>query len=302
MSREAVRVARAHYENFPVLSRLLPERLRRPVAVVYAFARATDELGDEGSATREERLAALDEWERRLDAALTGRACWTGLRHDGVEHPPAGGQPQASGLLDDLAREIRRYDLPVICFKALITANRMDQLQRRYAAYADLLAYCSASANPIGRIVLQLFGSRDATLLAASDAVCTGLQLANHWQGIGEDLRLRDRCYVPNEDLQRFEVREADLRRDRPSRNVRRLIGFECDRARALLHAGSGLPSAFGASEAAVLRLFIGGGHAILDELERRPQDVLCGGIRVRRARALLAVGVESLRQVAAAR
>lgn len=293
MSGEAVRLARRHYENFPVLSRFVPPELRHPLATIYAFARVTDDLGDEGSTASEQRLAALARWEKELDAALSNGAAL---------HGTLSGSASSSGVVDpvlaDVARTIHSRGLPVEPFRAIIHANRLDQLQSRYPTYDDLLGYCAFSANPVGRIVLLLFGSDDPRLLRASDAICTGLQLANHWQGIGEDLRLRDRLYVPREDLDRFGVSEEDLRGDRPSRPVRRLIGFLIDRTRHLLDSGASLPEAFERRSAAVLRLFWRGGRAILSEIERHPDDLLHSAIRVSRTRALLMLGVEGLRWI----
>ena len=272
---EALRPARRHYENFPVLSRFVPVHLRLPLAWVYAFARTTDDLGDEGPARPAERLAALDLWERRFLTALSD------------------GRGEGDPVLAGVARAIRQHDLPVESFRALIHANRMDQLCRRYASFAELLESCAHSANPVGRIVLRLFGRDDSALLPLSDAVCTGLQLANHWQGLGEDLRLRDRLYVPLEDLERFGVGEADLRRSRPTRSVLRLLGYEIDRTRDLLYSGAALSEAFDGRRAAVLRLFARGGLSILDAIEARPAAVLAGGARVPRRRALLLLVTE---------
>jgi squalene synthase HpnC len=269
---DAVRMARTHYENFPVLSLFLPAELRLPMARIYAFARATDDLGDEGCASREERLAALERWEGKLEAELAN----------------GGGPGAVDPVLAGVADTIRAHALPVEPFRALIRANRLDQLRSRYATFADLLEYCACSANPVGRIVLRLFGEHGPQLLPASDAVCSGLQVANHLQGLGEDLRLRDRLYVPLEDLERFGVRESDLRRSRPTRAVRRLLGYEIDRARALLESGAALPEAFRGGRRAALHLFLGGGRAILDELEARREDVLRERVRVPRTRALL--------------
>ncbi|MFN2432112.1 MAG: squalene synthase HpnC [Gemmatimonadota bacterium] len=275
----ALELALRHYENFPVLSRLVPPELRDPFAAVYAFARATDDLGDEGSALPGERLAALDHWERALDRVLAD-----GAREDGV--------PAAVGAA---ARLIRSRGLSPDPFRALIEANRRDQLRSRYETLADLLESCALSANPVGRIVLALFGAGDPRLAGPADALCTGLQLANHWQGVGEDLRVRDRLYVPLEDLRRFGVAEDDLRRERPTRAVRDLLAFQLDRTRALLASAEVLPEAFPAAPRAVLRLFLRGGRAIVDELEARAGDLLRSDVRVPRRRRLLDLAVEAL-------
>jgi squalene synthase HpnC len=289
-------MALEHYENFPVLSRFVPAELRAPFAAVYAFARVTDDIGDEIGVPPERRLEALRRWEVAFEVEIleAGESrteeAWRG-DSGSSDHAP---------VLAAVARTIREHGLSLEPFRTLILANRMDQLRSRYETYAELLDSCALSANPVGRIVLELLGSRDDAHLAASDAVCTGLQLANHWQGIGEDLRWRDRLYVPREDMARFGVREDDLRRDRPGRAVRRLVGHLVDRTRVLLETGSALPGAFAPRHAAVLRLFTRGGLAILDEIEARQADLLRGRIRVPRRRALWLLASEELRLAAA--
>jgi squalene synthase HpnC len=284
VDRDALRLAREHYENFPVISRLLPPELREPFAAVYAFARVTDDLGDEIAASPAARLAALEAWEAGFEAALAGR-------DGGAARDP---------VLAGAVRAIRAHDLPPEAFRTLVRANRLDQVRTRYASWADLLEYCELSANPVGRVVLRLLGSRDDAHHAASDAVCTALQLANHWQGIGEDLRYRARLYVPLEELQRFGVCEKDLLRDRPSARALGLVRSLVERTRAVLRRGERLPEAFEPRRAAVLRLFAHGCRAILDEVERRPEDLLRGKVRVPPARMALLVALEELRVRAA--
>ncbi len=283
-------LALEHYENFPVLSRFVPAELREPFAAVYAFARVTDDIGDEIGVPPETRLEALTRWEVAFEVEVLEAG------ESRAEDARAGVSPDAGPVLAAVARTIREHGLSLEPFRTLILANRMDQLRSRYETYAELLDSCALSANPVGRIVLGLLGSRDEAHLAASDAVCTGLQLANHWQGIGEDLRWRDRLYVPHEDMTRFGVSEDDLRRDRPGRAVRRLVGHLVDRTRALLEPGWALPRAFAPRRAAVLRLFTRSGLAILDEIEARQADLLRARIRVPRRRALWLLASEELR------
>lgn len=285
-------MALEHYENFPVLSRFVPAELRGPFAAVYAFARVTDDIGDEIGVSPETRLEALTRWEVAFEVEVLDAG------ESRAEDAWAGGfsSPDYGPVLAAVARTIREHGLSLEPFRTLILANRMDQLRSRYETYAELLDSCALSANPVGRIVLELLGSRDDAHLAASDALCTALQLANHWQGIGEDLRWRDRLYVPREDMTRFGVSEDDLRRDRPGRAVRRLVGHLVDRTRALLETGWALPRAFAQRRAAVLRLFVRSGLAILDEIEAREADLLRARIRVPRRRALWLLASEELR------
>ncbi|MGH9347158.1 MAG: squalene/phytoene synthase family protein, partial [Vicinamibacterales bacterium] len=182
------RDARTHYENFPVASLLLPRAMRPHVAAVYAFARAADDFADEGDRSAAERHALLDGWLRRLhEAASSGEP----------GPPPRRGEPaNAVEIFVALGASIRAHALPVSLFEDLVSAFRQDIQTTRYASWSDLLDYCRRSANPVGRLVLRIAGCRDGALDAASDALCTALQLTNFWQ----DLRLdaeRGRIYMP---------------------------------------------------------------------------------------------------------
>jgi squalene synthase HpnC len=186
-------VAAAHYENFPVASRLLPARMRPHVAAVYAFARAADDFADEGRVSEAERLAWLGEWRdlrrRGMPAALRARS---------VGHVAADDVQATFIALQDT---ISRCRLPPQLFDDLLSAFSQDVTTRRYAMWHDLLDYCRRSANPVGRLVLGIAGVYDEAAARQSDAVCTALQLANFWQDLGEDWRQRDRLYVPEEVL-----------------------------------------------------------------------------------------------------
>lgn len=170
-----VRLAQSHYENFPVASRLLPQRLRRHVAAIYAFARTADDFADEPGRSTEERLRLLAEWRAHL------------RRPDDA--------PKAFLALDDT---IRRFDLPLQLFDDLVSAFAQDVTTTRYRAWTEVFDYCRRSANPVGRLVLRLSGYRDDRLDAASDALCTALQLTNFWQDLAVDWS-RGRLYVPEE-------------------------------------------------------------------------------------------------------
>src|SRR5581483_5798243 len=158
------RLARSHYENFLVVSWLLPRRLHQPMFNVYAYCRTVDDLGDEAEG---DRLALLADWERQLEACFAGQA----------EHP----------VYIALASTVREYELPIDPFRRLIRANQQDQTVGRYETFQDVLAYCENSANPVGQLVLRLFGYRDARRFELSDATCTALQLANFWQDVARD-------------------------------------------------------------------------------------------------------------------
>jgi squalene synthase HpnC len=250
---ECGRLARAHYENFPVASRLLPGPMRPHVAAVYAFARHADDFADEARFEGQDRLALLDAWGRRL------RAC--AERPD--EHP----------VFLALGHTIRTFGLPLAPFEDLLDAFRMDVTVKRYAAFEDLLGYCRRSADPVGRIVLLLFGHREARLHALSDAVCTGLQLANFWQDVGIDLD-KGRCYIPVQDMMEFGVSEADLAARRATPAFSGLMRFQVERTRAFFARGAPLAGLVGGRLGFELRLVAAGGSRILDKIDAAGGDV----------------------------
>ncbi len=243
-----------HYENFPVASRLVPAPLRPAIIAIYRFARAADDLADEGDAPPSDRLAALDDFDRGLDAIRLGETPAT---------PP----------FPALAAAIREHALPIDLFHDLLSAFRQDVSNRRYVQYVELLDYCRRSANPIGRLLLVLYDAATTANLAASDAVCTGLQLANFWQDVAVDWR-KGRVYLPLEDLARFGVAEAQIEAGACDDRWRALMRFETARARALLESGwplvRALPWRLGTELAAV----IAGGERILERIDAADGDV----------------------------
>ncbi|MGD9695002.1 MAG: squalene synthase HpnC [Thermoleophilia bacterium] len=246
---------RAHDENFPVAFLLAGRRVRADMSAVYAFCRATDDLGDEGPAGPAERLAALDAWEADLVAAAGG----------------GGDDPR----LRALGEVIRRRELPLDPFRRLIEANRMDQRRSRWDTYEELLDYCRHSATPVGEMVLGVLGYRDRWRIAMSDATCIGLQLVNFWQDVARDLRDRDRVYLPREDMERLGVSEDDLRRPPASPALRDLLALEVERARNHLVVGRPLYRFVPRSVALDLRMFSEGGLALCDAITRRGHDTI---------------------------
>ena len=243
------RVAR-HYENFTVASRVLPAAMRPHLFALYAYCRGVDDLGDEHGG---DRLAALAAWEEELDRCF------------------GGGEPRAPAFRA-LRATIRRFALPRQPFADLIEANRLDQRKRAYATFADLRGYCRLSADPVGQLVLALFGIRDAARTGLSDATCTALQLANFWQDVGRDLDA-GRLYLPLEDLERFGCQRADVERRRAAPPLRRLMAFEVERTRALFASGAALETRVPPRLGLQLRLYRLGGTAVLDALERQGYD-----------------------------
>lgn len=246
------RLARAHYENFPVASLLLPPRLREAVQAIYAFARTADDIADEpGHDGR--RLEELDAWEAMLRRCFRGEA----------EHP----------VFVALREAVERHDLSPGPFLDLLAAFRLDVTMTRHADFESLLGYCRLSANPIGRLVLHLFGYRDAALLPLSDAICTALQLTNHWQDVAVDLG-RGRIYLPEADRLRHGVREDGLAAGRVDDAFRSLMREQIQRTRSLFETGRPLCDRVRGRLRAELRLTWHGGWRILERIERADYDV----------------------------
>jgi phytoene synthase len=264
------RLAREHYENFPV-GRLVPHKMQKHVHAVYAFARYADDLADEGYAgsaknrgvrdvmTQTERLAALDDWQRQLCS------------------PP--GTPGLHFIFVALHETIRELDLPQSLFTDLLSAFRQDVIKHRYADFNEVLDYCRRSANPIGRLVLLLHGIREEGLHLLSDQICTGLQLANFWQDVGVDLE-KDRIYLPTDDRARFGVTEENLFAGRFDAAYRELLKFEVDRTWEIFRRGEPLTARLHGLLRLEIRLTWLGGTTILrkikalgyDTLNRRPK------------------------------
>ncbi|MSQ24724.1 MAG: squalene synthase HpnC [Dehalococcoidia bacterium] len=257
------RMARSHYENFTVVSWFLPKRLRPSMYAVYGFCRHTDDLGDEAPG---DRLALLDSWERDF------RRCTSAT----PEHP----------ILIALQDTMRRHAMPAEPFLKLIEANRMDQRNSRYATYADVLHYCEHSANPVGRMVLSVFGYHDAERQRLSDATCTALQLANFWQDVRRDFDL-GRIYIPLEDFPQSGYTPEELAAGVVNQHYRDLMRFEVERARALFRDGAGLPGMVDPALRIDLRLFTLGGMSVLDAIRAQGYDTLTRRPKVSRARKL---------------
>jgi squalene synthase HpnC len=247
-----------HYENFPVASILLPRRLVPAVEAIYAFARSADDLADEGDAEPAERLAALGTYEAALDA---------------IERGEQFGEIAPGPMFARLAAALERHALPLQPLRDLLSAFRQDVVTTRYPDYATLLDYCRRSANPVGRLMLGLYGVRDAASLRESDAICSALQLINFWQDVGIDIG-KGRIYLPQEDLVRFRVDEDQIAGGRTDTAWRALMRFEVERARALILEGAPLATRLPGRIGWELRLVVQGGLRILDAIERADYDV----------------------------
>jgi hydroxysqualene synthase len=249
--RHCLRLARSHYENFPVASWLLPRRIQRPIAVIYAFARSADDFADEGDLSAAARDAQLRDYAAKLDA----------LRAD---HPI--NDPIFIALSDVAAK----YALPLDLLHDLLIAFRQDVTKHRYADFAEVLDYCRHSANPVGRLVLHLYRAATAENLRDSDSICTALQLINFWQDLAQDCDENDRIYLPRDEMALYGVTEAQLIEHRCDAALLRLIDMQVSRARRLLLLGAPLGIRLKGRLGMEVRAIIQGGLCLLDALARR--------------------------------
>lgn len=237
-----------HYENFPVASRLCPPRLRPAVVAIYHFARTADDLADEGDASTESRLAALADYRADLERMLAGEAF----------------TPRWAPVFLALAKAREAHALPAAPLRDLLSAFEQDTGSPRYADRAELLDYCRRSANPIGRLLLHLYGVQDAEALKQSDDICTALQLINFWQDLSVDLPRR-RVYLPDVERQAFSVAD-DAALDDPQR-LAPLVAALCDWAEELMHRGAPLARRLPGRVGWELRFVVAGGLRILEKI-----------------------------------
>jgi len=258
-------LARSHYENFPVASRLLPRRLRPHVAAVYAFARTADDIADEPGREPVERLALLEDYRQRLTSGRGDPAPGASPSRRPVSPPDV--------LFPALFDTIDRFDLPVSLFTDLLNAFEQDVTTTRYETWDQVLDYCRRSANPVGRIVLRLSGYRSESLDFASDGVCTALQLTNFWQDLAVDWS-RGRLYVPAEAWRARGADTADLDRGAWTPAWRATLGDCGTRTRAQFERGRAVCDGVGGRLRYELRATWLGGMRILNRLERCGYDV----------------------------
>jgi len=243
-----------HYENFPVASLLLPAPLRRPVSVIYRFARSADDFADEGQLPPEERLARLEDYRtelRRLEA----------------------GESPASSLFRELVEVIAAHRLPFEPFYDLLDAFSQDVTKSRYANFAEVMDYCRRSANPVGRLMLHLYGRIDAENLTCSNAICSALQLINFWQDVEIDFR-KNRIYLPQEEMARFGVTESQIAARDATGAWWDLMRFQVDRVRSMMLKGSPLAKRLPGRIGLEIRTVVQGGLRILEKIESARGDV----------------------------
>jgi squalene synthase HpnC len=259
-------------ENFPVALRIIPARHRAHLFALYCFARFTDDLGDQATDsavdTKTLRLKLLDDLQADIDRIYAGQRPLT---------------PALAGLADT----VRTCDIPQAPFDALIQANRQDQQVTRYPAYPDLQQYCTLSADPVGRIVLYIFGAATPDRFVLSDKICTALQLVEHWQDVAEDFGA-DRIYLPQDDMERFGVTERDLSAANADEKVKSLLRFEVDRAKRLLADGAPLVGTLRGAARLAVAGYVAGGRAALASVEKQDYDVLAGTPKPGKGRLLV--------------
>ncbi len=263
-------IARAHYENFPVASILVPKAWRPHVAAVYAFARSADDFADEGQRTIEERYRLLEDWRELLWQTADPKS----------PHPPY------SPLFRALGHTIRVCNLPVSLLEDLLSAFRQDVATTRYATWQELLDYCRRSANPIGRLVLRIAGYGGDEVELPSDAVCTALQLTNFWQDLAIDWN-RGRLYVPYETYDKAGAREEDLAAGRLTPEWRHALEQASHRTYDLFHEGRAVCDRVGGRLRYELRLTWLGGMLVLDRLAAVGFDVFHARPKISRGDAL---------------
>lgn len=248
-------LARRHYENFPVASLAVPARLRGPVAAIYAYARTADDFADEEERTPETRIALLRDYARRLDEMAAGDP----------------GNDPVFIALDDCRR---RFRLPLPLFHDLLDAFIQDVTRKRYEDFAEVLDYCRRSANPVGRLLLHLYGEAEPGKLSRSDAICSALQLINFLQDIRQDYHEHGRIYLPQQDMRECGVSEDAIAAGRTDPAMLRLVDLQLDRIRALLVTGAPLGWQLRGRLGLELRMILFGARRVLDRLAKQREDV----------------------------
>jgi squalene synthase HpnC len=264
----ATMAEKAAAENFPVALRLLPRRHRDHLMAVYTYARTVDDVGDLGPPG--DRLRLLGDLEEDLSRLYA--------RGESLSRQPA---------VRGLAATVADCHIPMEPFLHLIRANQQDQLVNRYETFDELLGYCALSANPVGRIVLHIFGCSTPDRARLSDSVCTGLQIIEHLQDVAEDLKA-GRIYLPAADMHSHGCTEEDLASREASPCVRRLIAFEADRAAALIDAGAPLVGDLRAAARIAVAGYVAGGRAALVAMDHADYDVLTAAPRPTKGRTVL--------------
>lgn len=252
--KASLKLAHTHYENFPVASILLPKRLREPVALIYAFARQADDFADEGNLLPEQRLILLDGFKQELGH---------------IQHNT---QPNTE-LFIALQAAIKKHQVPIQPFYDLIDAFSQDVIKTRYQDFGEVMNYCRRSANPVGRLMLSLYKEDTPKNIGMADAICSALQLINFLQDIAIDIQ-KGRIYLPQADLEKYKVTEAQIIRGDASGTWGLMMEFQINRARKLLQSGAPLGLALPGRIGFEMRMIIAGGERILKKLHQAHGNV----------------------------
>lgn len=251
--QKAIEFATSHYENFPVVSFLISKKLKKHVAIIYKFARQADDIADEGSYSKEERLNRLNEYESNLNDAIAGN----------YKNP----------FWQALSKTILDLNLTPTLFNDLLIAFKRDVIKHQYKDFEEILDYCKYSANPIGRLILELRGIFNEKSKNKSDSICTALQLTNFYQDLGLDF-LKGRIYIPVEEMQNFGISEIDFEKKQINSNFKKLIKLQVERARELFTIGYSLIDQLPLKLAIEIKWTILGGEEILKKIEQLDYDV----------------------------
>ncbi len=252
--QDAINFTKSHYENFPVISYLIKKELRKHTAIIYQFARQADDIADEGNFQPEQRLKLLNEYENSLINCLNGKA--------------------ENGFWFALNNTIKEKHLSKENFLDLLKAFKQDVTKKKYENYNELLDYCKKSANPVGRIILELHGIKDKNAFKFSDDICTALQLTNFYQDVSIDFQ-KDRIYIPKEEMQQYKVEEHFFEIKENNSKFQALIKFEVERVEKLFINGRNLLRYLPFMLKIQILLTIKGGEVILEKIKKNNYDVL---------------------------
>ena len=252
--KSAIAFAKAHYENFPVISFLIPKKLQKHIAVIYWFARTADDFADEGELNPEERLKRLNDFEEKLTSTLNGNP--------------------KNEFIAGLVNTIKDKNLTPHLFYDLLKAFKQDVLKKRYKDFNEVLEYCRHSANPIGRLILELFNIRNEEVFQYSDKICTALQLTNFYQDTIIDYK-KGRIYLPEEEMQKFGVSKKSFELKENNLNLKSLIKFNVERTQVLFEEGKSLLGHLNGRFKYEIKWTISGGEAILEKIKKNDYDVL---------------------------
>lgn len=254
VAEQSLALAHRHYENFPVASVLMPMRLRKPIGMIYAFARQADDFADEGDLTPDERLLLLEGYRRELDRIAKNL------------------HPETSffiGLQDTIAT----HGLPLQPFYDLLDAFSQDISKSRYADFGEVMDYCRRSANPIGRLLLHLYGMATPRNIGMSDAICSALQIINFLQDVAIDYK-KDRIYFPQDEMRKYNITESQIAEGNAAGTWALFMEFEIERARRLLQSGAPLGLVLPGRIGLEMRTIIAGGERILHKLHKSRGDM----------------------------